>query len=173
VLAAYVGIPGKGNASPNTPHIWAASEWNGYVAEQPNLRLLPMYTHNYADGDPQADGLNAVEAVKSLGWAPDMPGAERRIIVVDCEILVDPAYFSAVEATINGNGFKAVLYGSANTVLKNPCDGGYVVADWTNHPPTVLPDTWVGVQWASTASWDFDVYSHALYQGCGVGLRHG
>jgi hypothetical protein len=172
VLAAYVGKPGAG--APDTPHVWTAADWNTYVFKHKTLRLLPIYVHNYADGNPEADAANAVAAVKALGWSPHKPGTETRIIIVDCETFVDPAYFSAVQAGIVKGGYKPVLYGSAAFVTKNPCANGYWIADYNySHAPTALPSNWLGLQWKSGSPWDSNVFSDELMAGTGVGLRHG
>jgi hypothetical protein len=170
VLAAYIGEPGAGG--PDTPHIWTADEWNSYYERDPKLKFLPIYTHDYADGNPGADARNAVDAARALGWAPDMPGAQRRIILIDCETFVDPGYFSEVQAGVNAGGFRPALYGSASFVVQNPCPTGYVPADWNYaHQPTALPRGWLGIQWRAGTQWDLDVYGEEAYAACGVGPR--
>ena len=172
ILAAYVGRPGAG--APDALHIWSADEWNDYIEHAPSLRSLPISVHSYDDGNPRADAANAVDAVRALGWAPNMPGAQRRIIVVDCETLIDNAYFAEVQKGINDAGFRAVLYGSASTVEYNHCPGGYYVANYNfSHAPTTLPANCLGIQWKPGGAWDLDVFSDAAYAGCGIGLRHG
>lgn len=168
ILAAYVGGGGT-----NATNVWTAANWNSYVAEFPKLRLLPIWAHSYGDATPEADALGAVAAVKALGWGVNMPGPDRRIIVVDCEILVDPAYFTAVCNTINANGFRPVLYGSQDYVMQNPNPSfGYWVANWNyTAAPTALPSGVLGIQWQSGNPWDLDTFSDELFLACGVGPR--
>lgn len=172
ILAAYVGetfLPG----APDTPHIWTAAEWNDYIRVHPGLRVLPIYTHNYP-GDPAACAANAVNAVRALGWAPDMPGSQRRIIALDLEVLEDATYVAALEAEIGKHGFDAMPYGSNGTVKANP-EGlvGWWVADLVMTAPRWLGPGVAGVQYRWGAQWDYNVFSQRVYDGCGVGPRHG
>lgn len=177
ILAAYIGIPGRGNASPDTPHIWAPAEWNHYVELHPELRLLPMYVHNYADGQPEVDAANAVASAIELGWSPGLRGEADRIIVIDVETLVDYEYFLAMGEAIQRGGFRPVIYGSASTVRGNPPFGGYFMAEWSGtHAPTALSPGVLGLQWRPAqpgVPWDLSVFSQDLYFGCGHGLRRG
>lgn len=174
ILAAYVGIPGQGNRSPDTPHIWTADEWNEYIDRDPELRVLPLYVHNYDDGQPEKDAMNGVAAIRELGWAPHRIGAQRRILVIDCETLVDYSYFYNMSKTVYDEGFSPVLYGSS-MVTKNAMVGGrgYWVASLTPRTPTTLPKSWRGQQWSWHGAWDWSVFDGDLYAGCGRGLRHG
>jgi hypothetical protein len=173
ILAGYVGIPGQGNASPDTPNIWSAAEWNHYAEADPDLRLLPIFVHNYADGQPEVDGANAVAAVAELGWSTALTGEAERIIVIDAETLVDYEYFGAMGEAISRAGFRPVIYGSASTVRGNPAFGGYWMADFNNtHAPTALASGNLGVQWKPGGSWNLSVFSQDMYFGCGHGPRH-
>lgn len=172
ILAGYVGIPGRGNASPDTPNIWSAGEWNQYAVPNPDLRLLPIYVHNYADGQPEVDGANAVAAVAALGWSPALQGEAERIIVIDTETLIDYEYFLRMGEAIERGGFRPVIYGSASTVRGNPAFGGFWTADYNNtHAPTALSSGNLGIQWKPGPPWDLSVFSQDLYFGCGHGPR--
>lgn len=174
ILGAYIGIPGQGNASPDTPHIWSTPEWNHYVTPNPDLRLLPFYVHNYVDGQPEADAANAVAAAAELGWSPGLKGEAERLIVIDAETLVDYDYFRRMGEAMQRAGFRPAMYGSASTVRGNPKFGGYILADWNGrHAPTALSPGVLGVQWKPGPPWDLAVYSKDLYFGCGHGLRRG
>lgn len=171
ILAAYVGRSGAG--APDTPHIWTAAEWNHYVDAVPGLHLLPIYVHNFTDQDPRVDAANAVEAVRALGWFPGMAGALRRIIVLDLETMVAFEWAAAVMLAIYDAGFMPLPYGSFRDVIQNPSMIGWWEALLTRTAPTALAPGQAGVQWAFQASWDLDVFSKAVYDGCGVGKRTG
>ena len=168
ILAAYVGIPGK--YGPDTPHIWSGTEWNEYISEQPSLRVLPIYTHNFP-GDPANDALDAVDAIKSLGWAAHLEGDQNRILAVDLEILVDPAYVNPLFNTIKTSGFSPMPYGSDAFVRQNPSGIGYWSALLMSHAPSVLPPGTRGIQWQWGNTWDLNVFDERVYLGCGRGLR--
>jgi hypothetical protein len=171
ILCAYVGIPHE-PTSPDAYHLWAGAEWNEYIEKQPDLRLLPIYVHNYADGHPTQDGQNAVAAVSELGWSANLPAPNRRFIVVDMETMIDPAYFYEMCQAIYDGGFRAVPYGSASTIRHNRPFAGYFVADYNfTRQPTTLPAGDLGLQWHNGTDWDNSIFSEELYQGCGTGLR--
>lgn len=167
ILAGYVGEPGEPGV-PDTPHIWLPGEWNLYVQQHPELRLLPIYTHSYP-GDPAADASNAVNAVLELGWAPGIG----RLIAIDLETLVDVQYVEELGAQLVNRGFRGMPYGSAYYVNQNPPLAGRWVAQLTRYRPTMLPGPAIGVQWRFGASWDDDVFSQVVYDNCGRGLRRG
>jgi len=169
ILAAYIGIPNQ--FGPDTPHIWTPEEWNVYLTEQPDLRALPIYTHNFP-GDPKNDAANAAEAAEQLGWTPHLKGSNRRIIAIDLEVMVDPSYVTPLFDEIDLLGFSPMPYGSAGFVKGNPMGIGYWEALLTRLPPTVLPGGTQGIQWRWGPQWDSNVFSERVYLGCGRGLRH-
>lgn len=172
IIAGYVGdptLPGP----PDTPHIWTATQWNTLLeASKGAARLLPIYTHNYP-GDPVADARNAADACQELGWAANLPGDQRRIIALDLEIFVDRAYVSALEASIYELGFAAMPYGSNYYDLQNPPGIGWWVALPVSRAPRWLGPGVQGVQWQLGGAWDRSVFSQRVYDGCGIGPRHG
>jgi hypothetical protein len=172
ILAGYVGIPGRGNASPDTPNIWSAGEWNHYAEADPTLRLLPIYVHNYADGQPEADAANAVAAAAGLGFSPGLKGEAERLIIIDVETLIDYPYFLRMGEAIQRAGFRVGIYGSASTVRSNPRFSGYWIAGWGTRPPTALNSDVLGWQWKPGPPWDLSVFSQDAYFGCGHGPRH-
>lgn len=166
ILAAYVGEP-EDPGVPDTPHIWSGAEWNGYIEAQPDLRTLPIYTHNWP-GDPVACAENAVNAVLELGWRPHIG----RIIVVDLEILVDVPYVQALDHEIGIRGFRLMKYGSYSFVVQNgPVAGGTWAAALTRRPPSILPPDVNGIQWQFGTAWDRDVFGPFAYDNCGQGPR--
>jgi hypothetical protein len=76
-------------------------------------------------------------------------------------------------AQIDKRGFAAMPYGSNGTVKANPMGIGYWVADLVMSPPKNLGVNVQGVQYKFGNDWDSDVFSQRVYDGCGVGLRHG
>lgn len=172
IVCGYVGdasLPGP----PDTPHIWTPDEWNTlYEASRGRARMLPIYTHNYP-GDPVADAKNAVDAVRALGWAPNMPGNSRRIIALDLEVFVDRPYASQLEQEIWNLGFAAMPYGSNWYDLQNPPGIGWWVALLVLRAPRWLGPGVQGVQWQWGPVWDRSVFSQRVWDGCGQGARHG
>lgn len=172
ILAAYVGatdLPGP----PDTPHIWTRDEWNQYLDPEsalyggPDLRVLPIYVHDYP-GDPAVLAQNAVDAVTDLGWAAGIG----RLLVVDLETLVDPAYVSGLNQEVSLRGFRLCKYGSYSTINQNSfVYGGTWGALWVTRKPTILPPGTVGQQWHPGELWDLDVFSPFVYDNCGRGLR--
>lgn len=171
ILAAYVGKPGPG--APDTPHVWTAAEWNQYVRPAPELRLLPVYVHNYPDANPAQDAANAVAAVEALGWEPGLAAESRQVIAVDLEVLVAYDWVAELEQEIDIRGFRALPYGSRSYVVQNPSCFGYWVAQLTTRPPSVLPQGARGIQWHWGTSWDLDLFDQATYNACSTGLRKG
>lgn len=171
ILAAYVGQPGVGR--PDTPHVWAPHEWNEYADRDPELRLLPIYVHNYPDSTPAQDADNAVRAVEALGWTPGVPGAGRQVIALDLEVLVSYNWVADVEQEIDARGFRALPYGSRSYVVQNPSCFGYWVAQLTPRAPTLLPQGARGFQWHWGTSWDLDLFDQGVYDACVVGHRKG
>lgn len=171
ILAAYVGQPGPG--SPDTPHVWTATEWNEYAVPNPGLRLLPIYVHNYPDFNPAQDAANAVRAVEALGWVPGITGAMRQAIAIDLEVLTAYNWVEDLEGEIDARGFRALPYGSRSYVVQNPSCFGYWVAQLTSRAPTVLPQGAHGIQWHWGPSWDLDVFDVAVYDACAYGPRKG
>lgn len=165
ILAGYIGG--------NTPHVWTPEQWNQYIRVSPDLRVLPVWVQNITSGDPAAVGTTIGLAARQLGWAANLPGAERRLIVVDAETTVNSAYYEAMDDAIWNAGYRMLLYGSADYVRQNYCAFGYWEADLTPQPPGTLISPVQGKQWQFGERWDLDVFTQAIYEGCGIGLRHG
>lgn len=172
ILAAYVGEPFE-PGPPDTPHIWTAAEWNEYLTVDKDLRVLPIYTHNFP-GNATEDAKNAVDAVRALGWLPNLTGTSRRIIALDLELFEDPSYVSALGAGIEALGFDWMPYNTNSTAFANP-EGpvGHWVADLVMRAPKSLGPGVAGVQYKFGTQWDYNVFSDRVYLGCGIGLRHG
>ena len=177
ILMGYVGakdLPGP----PDTPHIWTKDEWNLYLDPAsalyggPQLRPLPIYTHDFA-GDPAQDAENAVDAAVDLGWANTLG----RLMLWDAEMLVDKLYTARLNVEVRVRGFRLTKYGSLTTIEQDPpTDGGTIFAAWQKTKPQAIPPgLGVGWQWASPDQvggfWDLSICSPFVYHNCGFGLR--
>ena len=172
IVAGYIGaldLPGQ----PDTPHIWTLDEWNLYLdpASQlyggPELRALPIYVHDFP-GIPETDAANAIDAVTDLGWSD----RKSRIIAWDAEFLSDDAYAASLRRALHRGGFRLMTY--EQTPLQDPStDFRWIFRILPAHarPPRALPAGWDGWQWTFGARWDGDVFSAAVYDGCGRGPR--
>lgn len=169
LLNIYVGDPGAG--APDTPHIWTPGEANAYLENDDQLKFLPTYVHNYADGDPTADADNGCDAIERMGWAPHKPGDENRILWIDCETLVADSYFWQVQQRVVERGFTPGLYGSTYFVVQNRALFGYWFAEPNNHKPSVLTGNQQGIQWQWAAQWDRSVFTRRVWDGAGIGPR--
>ena len=169
ILCAYVGAADLAG-QPDTPHIWTRAEWDKYLTAHRDLRVLPIYVHDFA-GDPKADSDNAIDAIVDLGWKEGID----RLLVLDMETRVDPAYVRAFDHYVASAGFRLMLYGSLVFVLQNPAPlGGYWAASLTRRRPSVLP-SFPGVrgqQWRfDFEGFDRSVFDRFVYDNCGRGLR--
>lgn len=169
LLCMYVGGPGPG--APDARHIWTAGEANSYYRTDPELRFLPIAVHSYDNGDPVASANNGADAMERLGWAPFMHGLARRVCLIDCETLIDPPFFTAMQDQVYDRGFAPVLYGSAGFVTRNPCPRGYWLAAPTGRRPTSLNGEVRGIQYAWGPSWDLSVFDDLIWAAAGQGPR--
>lgn len=171
IVAGYVGAV-ELLGQPDTPHLWSRQEWNEYLAEDgqfhvPGIRGLPIYTHDYG-GNPAIDAQNAVDAVLDLGWTDKA----QRLIAWDSEFLIDPAYQTGLDNELWVRGFRLLAYQSPTAASSTPMPrGGRWVFQLQPNQPRFLPAGWAGQQWAFGQAWDADVFSQAVYDGCGRGAR--
>lgn len=162
VIAGYVGG--------NTPHVWTVDEWNQFLTVNNQMRFLPIYVDNnnmFANGTELAKA--AVSAVKARGWAPFQ--ANRRVIVIDAEENTNYQYYSDASDAIWSAGFVCVQYRSAGSVgneQENPPDLTWVAVPGEPKPNAMI---WAGYQYLWGKTWDTDVFSEYVYNGCGVGPR--
>src|SRR6266511_3778605 len=118
-VAGYIGG--------NTPHVWTDQEW----ARQQARWRLPIFTRSH-DGDPSADAAHAIR------WMTAHHVPKGVCVALDFETRVDATYLHAFDAAIIRAGWKAMVYGSKQAVLRNPKpSGGYWAAEWTNVPHLV------------------------------------
>src|SRR6266542_419952 len=116
VVAGYCGG--------NTPHIWTDAEW----ARQPARWRLPIFVRSH-DGDPLAD------AHASIVWLVSHEVPRGVTLALDYETRVDAAYLAAFDRAVTDAGWRVMVYGSRDFVLRNPKpSGGYWVADYTGSP---------------------------------------
>jgi hypothetical protein len=173
IVAGYVGDPGL-QGQPDTPHIWTQDEWNLYLdpaspLHVPGIRALPIYTHDYG-GNPALDAINAVTAMKDLGWHRG-----NRYLAWDSEFLIDKPYEDALAAELwRWAGWGLLPYGVARTITQVPVpphSPGVWAAALQPQQPRFLPPGWAGQQWKFGDAWDLNVFSQAVYDGCGMGPR--
>lgn len=165
ILAGYVGELGQAGA-PDTPHIWVKDEWNEYLLRTPDLRPLPIYTHNYP-GDPRECAQNAADAVRELGWRHRIG----RLIVADLEELVDADYQNGLSAAIDAAGFTMLPYQPLWASQSVGWTGPVWAPMLTRHRPRELSGPLVGIQWRWGQDWDYDVFARSVYDRCGRGPR--
>lgn len=138
-VAGYVGG--------STPHVWTLAEWQRFA----ELRQFPIWV-GAGRTDGSADGAAAVEAVRNLGWAPNMPN--RRFIVLDMETEVDPGYINDFAAPVNDGGFWTLIYESLVAVDGNPVRGGIWLADWDGIASIPAVAGVIGVQYKPDVPYD-------------------
>lgn len=178
IVAGYVGAPDL-LGTPDTPHLWTLEEWNWYLDPKsdrpdlyggPGLRALPIYTHDYP-GDPVADANNAIDAMTDLGWRQHWT----RLVAWDSEALVDAVYEGRLARQLQvAAGWNMLPYGIARTITMVPVpkgSPGVWAAALQPQQPRGLPDGWAGQQWRFGEDWDYDVFTPAVYNQCGLGPR--
>lgn len=152
-------------------HVWTPAEWQPFRA----VRQYPVWVAEGGAADSQAAA--AVKAAKSLGWAPDMPIGETRVIVIDMETAIEPAWYKIMAAGILSGGFVPVCYGSLSTVLGNAASD-VLAADWDGIKAIPAGQTIHGVQYAAnvhvgSVEVDYDLFDGWLMARGGVGPRRG
>lgn len=118
VLAFYIG-----GDTPNVPLLTQ-------VKELGTRYLLPVWTRS--DPENASVTTDAQAAIKHLA----MIGAPKDCLVgLDYETAQDAAYVTDFSSILDAAGYRVLLYGSKDTVEKNPRpSGGYWDADWTGEP---------------------------------------
>jgi len=115
-VAGYIGG--------NTPHVWTDQEW----ARQPARWRLPIFVRSH-DGDPLAD------AHASIVWLVSHKVPRGVTLALDYETRVDATYLAVFDRAVTDAGWRVMVYGSRDFVLRNPKpSGGYWVADYTGSP---------------------------------------
>jgi hypothetical protein len=114
-VAGYIG--GR------TPHVWTRAEWRRFDG----LKKHPYYVgagrpNNSRDGE--SDAVEALAALFTLRAPKGIP------VSLDMETDVSPAYCSGFGGLLQWAGFYPWVYGSADTVFRNPSLSGYHVADY-------------------------------------------
>ena len=150
-------------------HVWTPKEWAPFAS----IRQYPIWVAEGGAADTQAAA--ACAAAKKLGWAPDQP--DERVLVVDMETAVEPAWYGIFADVVIANGFIPVAYGSLSTVLGNAA-ADVIAADWDGIKQIPAGQTIHGVQYqanvkAGGGTVDFDLFDAWLMARGGVGPRHG
>src|SRR6266540_4615399 len=108
----------------NTPHVWTDSE----IERQPARWRLPIFVRSH-DGDPLAD------AHTSIVWLVRHEVPCGVTLALDYETRVDATYLATFDRAVTDAGWRVMVYGSRDFVLRNPKpSGGYWVADYTGSP---------------------------------------
>lgn len=94
-------------------HVWTPDEWQPFS----HLRQFPVWVAEA--GSAELQGMGAVRAARALGWAPNEPGDATRVIIIDMETAVEPAWYKIMAGQVTAGGFVPVCYGSLSTVLGN------------------------------------------------------
>ena len=170
ILCIYIG-------GPDALHVWTPEMANHYYQQNTRLVFLPYYvdSNNGRNGDgrlvygtPEASALAAVENAKYFGFAANMPGDQRRWIIVDAETNEDYEWYARMANVIWDEGFRMGQYRSLSTQGPVP-NAVLIAADWTNVRPASIP--WIGQQYEAGPVWDKNVFTEAVLSGCGIGPR--
>jgi len=130
VAAGYIGG--------NTPHVWTDQEW---VRQSARWRL-PIFTRDRG-GDP------LIDAHASISWLVRHEVPRGATLALDYETRVDAAYLAAFDRAVTDAGWRVMVYGSRDAVLRNPKpSGGYWVAEWTGSPHLYLGSA--ATQWSGS-----------------------
>lgn len=133
----------------NTPHVWTDAEIA--LLKKTYRFLLPIFTRsNPVYSYAQNDGAALIAACRRVGLAPG------KLVAVDLESAVNPAYVKALDAIVVAAGWKLVEYGQLSTVGQNPItSGGYWVGYWdgvANDPG------WTGKQYEDVGPYDLSEF---------------
>jgi hypothetical protein len=150
-------------------HTWTPAEWQPFHA----VRQYPVWVAEGGAADTQAEA--AVRAVAALGWVAH--AADTRVIVIDMETAVEPAWYKIMAAGVSAAGYLPVAYGSLSTVLGNDA-ADVLAADWDGVARLPPGATIHGVQYEANvqlagATVDRCLFDSWLMARGGVGPRHG
>lgn len=129
--------------SANAFHGWAKADWD----------TLPGYKLPFYVATPgQAGHVEALSAVAQLKTLKVPSGCR---IGLDMETRVDAAYVQNFGDVVNHEGYRVMVYGSADSVFRNPVLQGYFVADYAGIGPFMYDHPGVrGTQYASGPRYD-------------------
>jgi hypothetical protein len=140
----------------NTPWVWTPAQ----IDRQTARYRLPIWVYGKLGG---ANGGYA-EGFQALMSLVSMKAQKGCFIALDMEVSVDVDYVHAFDDVLTYGGYHTTVYGSKDTVTKNPyLDYGYWTADYTGveHDD---PQSWA-VQWQAAGKdgnpnpWDISVVS--------------
>lgn len=134
-------------------HVWTLSEVAAFRAEY----LLPVFVRS-TPGNAATGNADALTYLRDLGKY-NIPAG--KLVALDTETAVDPAYVAAFVTAVNAGGHPVIDYGSQSNVLgnKNP-DGYYWGADWTGTPHISTGDA--ATQYASFNDYDLSEFNGKL-----------
>lgn len=136
----------------DTPHVWTRQQW----ASMGDRKKLPIWVR---DKSGNANAWNDAWAILQALYTLGVP--KLSAVVLDLELLVDPAYVLGVHRIIHDFGYKLWPYGSTSTLFQNPaCDGYFPatldgIAQLVRHP-NVVATQYVdrGQEDTSLVTWD-------------------
>jgi hypothetical protein len=154
----------------NTPHAWTRGEWN----DQAGMRYCPIWT-GYLEDDPAQHANDAVTTAEALGWkAFTLP---RRIIALDFEGEIDPAWVNTYADVVEHLGFDTVPYLSISAWQGgDPTRFSWWLPDWNGVPDLpAYPDV-IGHQYVPDVPWlntkvDLSVIDEKFWARLGRGAR--
>lgn len=97
-----------GGADP--AHVWTLQEWLRFQT----LRQFPIWVDDHETADPVQSAIRCAAAVQARGWAND----HTRIVWLDAEETVRPAWVSSFSHTLNAKGYLSGVYGAAHFAAK-------------------------------------------------------
>jgi len=148
---------------------WTLENWQRFASLHQFPCWVPYGTENPAD-----NAREAAAAAVALGWEAHDVIAQRGIIC-DLETLKIPEWYHSWAVQINTEGFFAIAYGSASTILANKATNNWVAA--YNGEDTLPSGGIHGHQYAADVAFggteiDLSVVDEWLFQRGGVGPRH-
>jgi len=163
VAIGYIG--GK-----RATNVWTLAEWKRFAL----LRQIPVYVPDFTAEKPADAAVNACDAARALGWAPDQ--TPNRVIVCDLETSIDRAWYAQFAYTVAHEGFQAMAYGSLSTVLENAASDVWVAA-WDGSAALLAGQTIHAHQYQADVAWqgttvDLSVCDEWMWDGAGQGPRH-
>lgn len=122
-------------ASPRAAHPWAPHE----VAAITTRYRLPIYVAplglaQLGTGQGIADAHSAAVQLRALGIRGRRIARRRRVVALDVETQVAPAYVAGFAEQLAAEGYATMPYGSAWSLFANPVCRGYWAAAWDGTP---------------------------------------
>jgi len=141
-------------AGGDTPHVWTPAEVHSFNAQY----LLPVFVRSNP-GNAATGAADAAAYLAALTGTYSVP--KGKLVALDSETSIDPAYVAAFVAAVNAGGYPVIDYGSQDDVLKNDNPNGYYWgADWTGTPHIAPGDE--ATQYVSFNDYDLSEFNGSL-----------